>query len=78
MSWDWTNTATADSIFLLVSVWHHGCKSDLQGPGSDDPRSGGDDWWVALGLLFSGLCGTVVQNIPQVDNVQRWPQMHQK
>lgn len=39
----------------FVSVWHHGCKSDIQGPGSDDPRSGRDDWWVALRLLFSGF-----------------------
>ena len=46
-------------LFVCVSVWHHGCKPDIQGPGSDDPRSGRNDWWEALGLLFSGLCRSV-------------------
>lgn len=29
---------------LRLSVRHHGREPDLQGPGSDDPRPGGDDW----------------------------------
>lgn len=30
-----------------LSVRHHGCEPNLQGSGGDDPRPGGDDWWVA-------------------------------
>lgn len=38
--------------FWCVSVRHSGRQPNLQGPGSDDPRSGGDDWWVAQLFLL--------------------------
>lgn len=38
------------SVHFFVSVWHHGCQPDLQGPGSYDPWSGRNDWWVAVDL----------------------------
>lgn len=46
--------------FWPVSVWHHGCKPNLQGPGSNDSWSGRDDRWVTLVFLLKEFCQAMV------------------